>query len=874
METSSRPALGGLAVTVIGTAFANLESRLACLFNKTAVPFTFESNSLLVCVSPAKAKGDLLHVQISYDNGTYSSNAKLYGYYGGIRLSPSTGPVQGGTSVVIQSAILSCYPGSEGCAQPVAAGGGEGVSCRFSFLGDAESVDTVGQLVTQGQIRVIACLSPQVTAEIMALVNSSTHPSNFNDTGLIESLVSFTLLGTGAFSDVKDSLLFVFYPDPTLLRIVPTFSSGAGGSLSTIFGTGFLPFLGQRLRFSGNSSVYEWSPVNYVTPTVMIANISKRCTTRQQELCSEAALNLQPSVSLAVNGQQFTGNALAFRYYDVSSIMPSGGSLEGGTPITVFGTGFDIIRAKTPVKCRFSHNFVEIPATPLSSSSVFCISPQGRQTSSVEICIGTNYSLTDPEFVGCMQSFTSNHVIFVSYSLYPLVSIRPDNGPSVGGFQVAMLLDSSMYSALQLSEEAFRAYGRIDQVKCKFGGVKVVAATLLSATRAVCTTPSYTAADDELAGSNLVQFTLNGWDWSMSSVYMKYQIVLSLSPFGSPATCTDPPCLTYRLTCDWCTAEPTIDVQTGTCQKWEPIYVNGFRVKPSTITVTGINLDQFSPNSNVEGGYPYPRCKLGSLNVFNATMIASGLVPEDGQLVTSYQLGCPLPAQIYMAAYESPAMTLEVSLNGRDFTDSSLVRISGAATWSSHVRSFCPPIVVGIKPSSGTSSKTKMALVTLQGTGFDASLSAPQGVNMFAKCGFGGYPRTAATVISDTQMICTAPAHPVAESLPVSITLNGDIVQPFPDVTFTYMKLDWVVPSTGPVDGGTSISLFGENLLAIIAGSANFSTAYFCRFGETMVMGSYNKKLDATVINPRTGAMYAESFAKRFRNNANIFVSL
>ena len=145
---------------------------------------------------------------------------------------------------------------------------------------------------------------------------------------------------------------------------------------------------------------------------------------------------------------------------------------------------------------------------------------------------------------------------------------------------------------------------------------------------------------------------------------------------------------------------------------------------------------------------------------------------------------------------------------------------------------------------------------------------------MFAKCGFGGYPRTAATVISDTQMICTAPAHPVAESLPVSITLNGDIVQPFPDVTFTYMKLDWVVPSTGPVDGGTSISLFGENLLAIIAGSANFSTAYFCRFGETMVMGSYNKKLDATVINPRTGAMYAESFAKRFRNNANIFVSL
>ena len=479
-----------------------------------------------------------------------------------------------------------------------------------------------------------------------------------------------------------------------------------------------------------------------------------------------------------------------------------------------------------------------------------------------EVCIGTEYSLTRLDAVGCSRSFTSNQILYVSYSLFPLVSIRPNAGPSVGGFEIAFLLSSNLYSSLQLFEESFRAYGSVSNVKCKFGESESDA-TIISFSRILCLAPGYIsttrglssmAVDDVsvLAGSTTVQITLNGWDWTQTVVPLKYQIVTSISPFGSPATCTDPPCVAARLSCDWCIAEPDIDRQVGTCRMWEPIFVKGYRVKPATITINGINLDQFIPGQNVERGYKFPLCKLGSLNVFNASFHVSGEIPMEGRMVPNLKWTCPLPTKIIMAADESPAMRLEVCLNGRDWTDSSEAR-KLATPWTSRVNSYCPPSVSRMKPSTGTSSADRPAIVTLQGAGFAAALSQTDGVNSFATCAFGDYSATAATVISNTLMICTAPAHPVAESLPLFISLNGDTVHPFSQVTFTYMKLNWIVPSIGPVDGGTMVSLFGDNLLAAVAGGSNFSASYFCRFGEIIVLGTYQKKLDAVSVDPRTG---------------------
>jgi hypothetical protein len=884
-----RPANGGQTITLIGTGFGDISMRLACVFNLSISASSFASDSTVLCKAPPGKKGVLIPVQVMYDNGTFYTKTKYYGYYGGLAILPSTGPYNGGTIVFIQSMIVSSAHCDENtCFRPsgsfFSSETSKGILCKFYFNRSKASVNTVGwiQIPENSRVHVVACLSPSIRINSssdfssQARVNESETKfdsivltnadewgadHSLRGSGVISSLVSFTLLGTTGFTEDADSLSFLFYPDPILEKITPSFSSGDGGCISTIYGSRFLPFENQRLRFSGNDSLSEWSAPIYINSSVLISNVSRRCINKQQRHCENSPINLPPSVSLAVNGQQYTESALQFQYYYVESIIPSGGGLEGGTPVTVFGVGFDELVNANPVKCMFSHNFAETPATILSSSTVLCISPQGRQMSSVEVCIGTEYSLTRLESVGCLRSFTSNQILYVSYSLFPLVYIRPDAGPSVGGFEIAFLLSSHLYSSLQLSEESFRVYGSVSSVKCKFGESEVVA-TVIGSSRISCLAPRYISPNrdsssvirdvSELAGSTPVHMTLNGWDWTRTIVTLKYQIVTSISPFGSPATCTDPPCITARLSCDWCTAEPDIDKQVGTCKKWEPIFVKGFRVKPATITITGINLDQFIPGQNAEYGNRFPLCKLGSLNVFNASFMVSGLIPLEGRMVPYFKWTCPLPTTIFMAADESPAMELEICLNGRDWTDSSEAR-KFADPWTSRVNSYCPPGVARMKPSSGTSSADRPTIVTLQGAGFSAALSRIDGVNRFATCGFGGYSATAATVISNTLMICTAPAHPVAESLPLYISLNGDTVHPFPLVTFTYMKLNWIVPSIGPVEGGTLVSLFGDNLLAIIAGGSNMSASYYCRFGESIVLGTYQKKLDAVSVDPRTG---------------------
>jgi hypothetical protein len=50
---------------------------------------------------------------------------------------------------------------------------------------------------------------------------------------------------------------------------------------------------------------------------------------------------LSYSVDIALNGQQFTGKPVMFRYYDIqiSQIVPNTGPSEGGTKILLVGKG-------------------------------------------------------------------------------------------------------------------------------------------------------------------------------------------------------------------------------------------------------------------------------------------------------------------------------------------------------------------------------------------------------------------------------------------------------------------------------------------------------------------------------------------------------
>ena len=75
-----------------------------------------------------------------------------------------------------------------------------------------------------------------------------------------------------------------------------------------------------------------------------------------------------------MNGQQFSSSGVAFTYRPaaaVSSVWPVRGASEGGTPVTVVGSGFSLAaEAEGALRCRF--NATSVVAAYVSESSLVC----------------------------------------------------------------------------------------------------------------------------------------------------------------------------------------------------------------------------------------------------------------------------------------------------------------------------------------------------------------------------------------------------------------------------------------------------------------------------------------------------------------------
>ncbi|MFE5584540.1 IPT/TIG domain-containing protein [Kitasatospora sp. NPDC056531] len=110
-----------------------------------------------------------------------------------------------------------------------------------------------------------------------------------------------------------------------------------------------------------------------------------------------------------------------------------------------------------------------------------------------------------------------------------------------------------------------------------------------------------------------------------------------------------------------------------------------------------------------------------------------------------------------------------------------------------------PPTVTGIDPISGPIAGGTS--VTISGIGLRTAHSVT----------FGATP-VRPTVVSDTQLTVTAPPGTTAGSVPVSVTSAGGTAR---NLTYTYLDAPTVTalsPGSGPVAGGTPITLTGTGL--------------------------------------------------------------
>ena len=83
-------------------------------------------------------------------------------------------------------------------------------------------------------------------------------------------------------------------------------------------------------------------------------------------------------VEVSMNGQQFSASGVAFTYQAalaVSSVWPERGASEGGTLVTVYGSGFSSVSEGLGyLQCRFNGSVVR--ASLVSSAAVVCNSTE------------------------------------------------------------------------------------------------------------------------------------------------------------------------------------------------------------------------------------------------------------------------------------------------------------------------------------------------------------------------------------------------------------------------------------------------------------------------------------------------------------------
>jgi len=132
-------------------------------------------------------------------------------------------------------------------------------------------------------------------------------------------------------------------------------------------------------------------------------------------------------VEVSANGQQFSSSGVAFTYRpssSVSSVWPSRGAAEGGTPLTVLGGGFSAAAAASgALRCRF--NATVVAAAYVSDAALAC-----NATAS-----SSGYASVEVSTNG--REYTASGVRFELVSLV-VSGLAPWSGPALGGTVVTI----------------------------------------------------------------------------------------------------------------------------------------------------------------------------------------------------------------------------------------------------------------------------------------------------------------------------------------------------------------------------------------------------------------------------------------------------
>lgn len=457
----------------------------------------------------------------------------------------------------------------------------------------------------------------------------------------------------------------------------------------------------------------------------------------------------------------------------ITGLAPTEGPTAGGTVVTITGSGFT---AATDVA------FGATSATSFtvdSDTQITATTPAGT-AGLVDVSVTTPGG-TDTE----LEAYT--------YVAAPTIAgLIPTAGPTAGGTLVTIT-----------------GTGLTGATSVTFGGTPATSFTVVSDTQIAATSPAAVAGPVDVAVS-----TVGGAATAVNAyTYVAAPTITALSPTAGP------------------TAGGTVVTITGT----------GF-TGATTVTFGGTPAASFTVDSGTQITATAPAGAAGTVDVsvttiggasantaaddytYVAAPTIAGLAPTAGPTAggtavtitgtgltgaTSVTFG-GTPATSFTVVSDTQIVAISPAATA-GAVDVAVSTVGGTATAAGAYTYVAAPTITSLSPSQGP--ETGGTAVTITGTGFTGASSVS----------FAGTPATSFTVVSDTQIVATAPVG-TAGSVDVTVATTGGISADTAADNYTYVAAPTITtlsPTAGPTAGGNSVTITGTG----------FTTATTVSFG-------------------------------------------
>ncbi len=834
LTPSAGPNGGGNTITITGTNFTGASQ---VMFGGSAAPgYTIVNATTITATAPAGT--GTVNVRVTTVGGTSANTAADdYTYYAAptiTSISPMSGPAPGGTSVTITGTNFAGLSGTSAVqfggvdatgytvvnATTITATAPPGtgtVDVRVTTPGGTtpntaaddftyippptiSSITPTSGPATGGTVVTITGTSFTTATEVKFGTTDATSFTVVNGTTITatapphaagtDDVRVTTPSGTSPNTAADD---YTFVAAPTITGIAPSAGPNAGGTVVTITGTGFTG--ATQVQFGG----VDATSYTVVNPTTITATAP----------AGTGTVNVRVTT---VGGTSANTAADDYTYYaapTITSISPMSGPAPGGTSVTITGTNFAGLSGTSAVQ------FGGVDATGytvVNATTITATAPPGTGTVDVRV---TTPGGTTPNTAA--DDFT--------YIPAPTIaSIAPSSGPETGG-TVVTITGTNLTTTTQV----------------QFGGVDATSFTVVNGTTITATAPAGT-------GNVSVRVTSPSGTSANTAAddyaYVPAPSVTNVAPAAGPTAGGTSVTITgtnftgaTQVQFGGTNATGYTVVNATTITATAPAHAAGL-VDVRVTTVGGTSADTAADD------YTYfPAPTVSSIGPSSGP--AAG-----GTTVTITGTGFTGTTQVQFGGVDATGYTVvnstTITATAPPGTGTVDVRVTTPGGTSSNTAAdnftyIAAPTVSSITPTSGPAGGG--TVVTITGTDFTTATEVK----------FGTTDATSFTVVNDTTITATSPAHAAGTDDIRVTTPSGTSPNTAAD-DFTFIAAPTVTavsPSSGATAGGTAVTITGTG----------FTGTTQVQFGGTNATGY--SVVNATTITATAPAHAAGTVAVR-----------